>query len=232
MKNVDPKELERFEAQARHWWDREGDFGALHDINPLRAAYVAARMPLRGKALLDVGCGGGILSEALAEKGARVTGIDMGETALAVAKHHAISRGLSIDYLRSSAEVMADSHHGRFDGVVCMELLEHVPEPASIVGACATLVRPGGDVFFATLNRTPLSGLLAIVIAETLLGIVKKGTHRYRKFVKPSELVSWGHEWNLDAMDVSGVAYLPFFRTSWITRVAAVNYLAHFRRRH
>ncbi len=232
MDNVDQKELERFEAQARHWWDRTGEFGALHDINPLRAAYVADRMSLRGKALLDVGCGGGILSEALAEKGARMTGIDMGKTALGVARRHATSRKLSIDYRRSSAEDLAASHPGEFDGVVCMELLEHVPEPASIVGACATLVRPGGDVFFATLNRTLLSGLLAIVIAETLLGIVKKGTHRYRRFVKPSELVSWGNEWNLGRMDLSGFVYLPFLRTSWITRSAAVNYLAHFRRRH
>lgn len=230
--NVDADELKRFEAQAKQWWDPKGEFGALHDINPLRAGYVADRTVLRGANLLDVGCGGGILSEALAAKGADVTGIDLGETALGIARNHVRSSGLSITYRRSSAEALALAEPARYDVVVCMELLEHVPEPASIVRACAGLVRPGGDVFFSTLNRTPLAGLLAIFMAETVLGVVARGTHHYDKFVRPSDLESWAKTCGLALRDFSGFLYLPFFRVSRLTRGTPVNYLAHFERHH
>jgi 2-polyprenyl-6-hydroxyphenyl methylase/3-demethylubiquinone-9 3-methyltransferase len=228
--NVDPAALRHFEAQAALWWDRKGEFAALHDINPLRADYVARRVPLEGCRLLDVGCGGGLLSEALAARGARVTGIDLGAAALAAAREHAAAGGLTIDYRRTSAEALAAAAPGSFDAVTCMELLEHVPAPASIVVACARLVRPGGDVFFATVNRTPLAGLLVIFMAERVLGIVRRGTHRYARFVRPAELRAWATAAGLVPQDVSGLTYLPWLRRSRLVVRPRMNYLAHMRR--
>lgn len=230
--NVDPCELNRFEAQADRWWDRTGEYGALHDINPLRAAYVAERVRLKGAMLLDVGCGGGIFAEVLAAQGAIVTGIDLGETALAVARRHARQSRLDIRYLVSSAEALASAEPAAYDAVTCMELLEHVPDPASIVRSCADLVKPGGDVVFATLNRTPLAGFLAVFMAEAILRIVARGTHRYSRFIRPSELSRWGRDAGLNPMDYTGFGYLPFFRYTCRVPTTGVNYLAHFRKRH
>jgi 2-polyprenyl-6-hydroxyphenyl methylase/3-demethylubiquinone-9 3-methyltransferase len=230
--HVDGADLRRFEAQAAHWWDRRGAFGALHDINPLRVRYVADRMPLPGARIVDVGCGGGLLTEALARKGARMTGIDLGRTAVAVASGHAARGGLSIRYRRCSAEALASEAPGAFDGVVCMELLEHVPDPAALVGACTGLARPGGHLFFATLNRTPAARFLAIFMAETVLRIVERGTHRYDRFIRPGELASWAGAAGLSPADLSGFLYLPFVRYSRIVRAPLVNYLAHFRKPH
>lgn len=228
--NWDPEELGRFEAQAGRWWDRKGEFAALHDINPLRAGYVAARAALDGRRVLDVGCGGGLLAEALAVRGGHVTGIDLGAAALEVARKHAAAVGLAIDYRRAASAELAASAPGGFDVVTCMELLEHVPDPAALVADCARLVRPGGDVFFATVNRTLLAELLVIVMAERLLGIVRRGTHRFDRFVRPAELCAWAAAAGLSRQGLSGFAYLPWLRRSWLTAGTAVNYLAHFRR--
>ena len=205
--NLDAGEIARFSAMADIWWDRNGEFRALHDINPIRLAYVRDRTELAAKQVLDVGCGGGLLSEALASCGARVTGIDMAVASLAVARTHMKDSGLVIDYRQTMAEALADESPGRYDVVVCMELLEHVPRPASILDACARLVSPGGDVFFATVNRTWLAWLLVIVAAERVLGVVRKGTHDYRKLVKPEELIQWGADAGLSLENLSGLRY-------------------------
>ena len=196
--NIDPEEIARFAAASPKWWDREGEFGALHDINGLRVAYITARSPLKGKRLLDVGCGGGILAERMAMAGARVTGIDMGSEAIAVARVHARQSGLSIDYCQSPAEDLAQSCPGTYDIITCMELLEHVPRPDSVVAASARLLRPGGHLFVATLNRTAAAFALAIVAAEYLLGIVARGTHTWRRFIRPGELTRWSQSAGLD----------------------------------
>lgn len=228
--NIDAGEIARFSAMAGIWWDRNGEFKALHDINPVRLAYVRDRADLNGKRLLDVGCGGGLLSEALAACGARVTGIDMAEASLAVAQAHMQTSGLDIDYRRTTAETLAEEKPGSYDVVVCMELLEHVPRPASILEACARLVRPGGDVFFATVNRTWLSWLLVIVAAEYLMGIVRKGTHEYAKLVRPAELEQWGTQAGLQLENLSGLRYIPFGGHAALCRSTSMNYLMHFRK--
>jgi 2-polyprenyl-6-hydroxyphenyl methylase/3-demethylubiquinone-9 3-methyltransferase len=228
--NIDAGEIARFSAMADIWWDRSGEFKALHDINPVRLAYVRDRAKLAAKQVLDVGCGGGLLSEALASCGARVTGIDMAEASLAVARTHMQDSGLTIDYRQTMAEALADENPCRYDVVVCMELLEHVPRPASILEACARLVRPGGDVFFATVNRTWLSWLLVIVAAERLLGIVRKGTHDYRKLVKPEELIQWGADAGLSLENLSGLRYIPLGGYAALCRSTRMNYLMHFRK--
>jgi 2-polyprenyl-6-hydroxyphenyl methylase/3-demethylubiquinone-9 3-methyltransferase len=228
--NIDAAEIARFSAMADIWWDREGEFKALHDINPVRLAYIRKRSDLGGKAVLDVGCGGGLLSEALATSGARVTAIDMAEASLAVARGHMQTRGLTIDYRRVTAEALAQQAPGRFDVVTCMELLEHVPRPASILAACARLVKPGGDIFFATVNRTWLSRLLVIGMSEYVLGIVRKGTHAYRKLVTPDELKQWGIEAGLDFIDLSGLRYLPLVGYAALCRSTSMNYMMHFKR--
>ena len=228
--NIDTGEIARFSAMADIWWDRNGEFKALHDINPVRLAYVRDRAVLDGKKVLDVGCGGGLLSEPLAQSGGRVTGIDMAAASLAVARTHMQANGLTIDYRQTTAENLATEESGRFDVVVCMELLEHVPRPASIIAACSRLVRPGGQVFFATVNRTWLSWLLVIVAAEYIIGIVRKGTHEYRKLVKPEELRLWGKEAGLQLEDLSGLRYIPFGGHASLCRSTAMNYLMHFRK--
>jgi 2-polyprenyl-6-hydroxyphenyl methylase/3-demethylubiquinone-9 3-methyltransferase len=229
--NIDLEELAKFEILAPIWWDRNGAFKALHDINGLRVGYIDGRAPLVGKKVLDVGCGGGILSEAMAALGAEVTGIDAGEAPLAVARLHLTeSAGLQVDYRLATAEHVAEASPGDFDVVACMELLEHVPHPGSIVAACARLVKPGGDVFFATLNRNPKSFLFAIVGAEIVLRLVKKGTHAYRRFIKPSELKAWASACGLGFQDLTGLHYNPFRRTYTLGGNTHVNYLMHFRR--
>jgi len=228
--NIDSDEIARFSAMAEIWWDRNGEFKALHDINPVRLAYVRDRTELAARQVLDVGCGGGLLSEALTACGSRVTGIDMAEASLVVARAHMKTSGLAIDYRRTTAEAHADEKPGHYDVVVCMELLEHVPRPASIIDACARLVRPGGDVFFATVNRTWLAWLLVIVAAERVMGIVRKGTHEYKKLVSPEELRRWGVESGLKVEDLSGLRYIPFGGYAALCRSTGMNYLMHFRK--
>jgi 2-polyprenyl-6-hydroxyphenyl methylase / 3-demethylubiquinone-9 3-methyltransferase len=226
--NVDPVEIEKFEALASRWWDRTGEFKALHDINGLRIGYIRSRTDLAGKTVVDAGCGGGILSEALAVAGAHVTGIDMGEAPLAAARHHQQQAGLSIDYRQTTAELLAEAVGGSFDRVVCFELIEHVPEPKSVVAACSDLVKPGGDIFFATLNRNIKSFIFAIFGAEYLLGLVPRGTHSFSRFIKPSELSRWAGDVGLKLQDMTGLHYNPFFKKYSIGGNLNVNYFAHF----
>jgi 2-polyprenyl-6-hydroxyphenyl methylase/3-demethylubiquinone-9 3-methyltransferase len=225
--NIDKAEIVRFEAMASIWWDRQGDFKALHDINELRLGYINQRAPLAGKTVLDAGCGGGILSEAMASLGAAVTGIDMGEAALEAARLHSRESGLQVEYRQATAEQFAATHADQFDVVTCLELLEHVPDPASVIAACKTLVRPGGDVFFATLNRNLKSFVFAIIAAEYILGLVRKGTHRYGKFIKPVELQNWATTAGLSFMNLTGLHYNPILRRYSLGGNTHVNYLMH-----
>ncbi len=226
--NVDSREIAKFEALAHRWWDPESEFKPLHDINPLRLEFIERRAGgLAGKRVLDVGCGGGILSESLAAKGAEVTGIDMGEAPLAVARLHQHESGLEIDYRQTTAEELAAEKPGRFDVVTCLEMLEHVPEPESVIRACATLVRPGGHVFFSTINRNPKAWLFAIVGAEYVLRLLPKGTHEYEKFIRPSELEAWARHAGLQVREITGMSYNPLTRTYRLGADVDVNYLAH-----
>lgn len=225
--NVDAAELERFGVLAQRWWDPDGEMRPLHDMNPLRTAYIDRRAPLAGRRVLDVGCGGGLLSEAMAERSASVTGIDLGSAALAVAREHCEESGLAIDYREIGAEALAEREPAGFDTVTCLELLEHVPEPGALVHACARLVRPGGSVFFSTINRNPQAYLLAIVAAEYVLGLLPRGTHRYARLIRPAELDRWCREAGLETREISGVTYDPFTRRARLTPSPAVNYFLH-----
>lgn len=227
--NIDADEIAKFAAQADLWWDKKGDFKALHEINPVRVDYVAQQTGLRDKQVLDVGCGGGLLAEAMATRGAKVTGLDMVAPALQVASAHADQNGLSIDYQHATAEDWAISHAGQYDTVVCMELVEHVPDPALLVKTCGQLVRPGGDLFFATVNRTWLSRILVIWVSEYILGIVQKGTHSYHRFVKPQELIQWGRTAGLILQDLTGLRYLPFLGYAALCNSTVMNYMVHFK---
>ncbi|MHB9118722.1 MAG: bifunctional 2-polyprenyl-6-hydroxyphenol methylase/3-demethylubiquinol 3-O-methyltransferase UbiG [Burkholderiales bacterium] len=225
--NVDHLEIDKFSQLAHRWWDTNSEFKPLHDINPLRLDYIESFIGLAGKSVLDVGCGGGILSEGMAARGAAVSGIDLSEKALKVAKLHLYESGLKIDYRLIPAEQMADENPHAFDIVTCMEMLEHVPDPASIVHACAQLVKPGGHVFFSTLNRNLKSYLFAVIGAEYLLKLLPRGTHEYGKFLKPSELSRYCRDAGLNVGDLSGMSYNPLAKTYSLGSDTRVNYLMY-----
>ncbi len=227
MTNVDSTEIEKFDALAASWWDKQGQSKPLHDINPLRLDYIKQRCDLSGKHVIDIGCGGGILSESLAKNGAAVTAIDMGEAALNVAKLHALEADLNIDYQHTTAEAMAEQQPHQFDVVTCLEMLEHVPDPDAIVAACARLVKPGGHLFFSTLNRHPKAYLLAVVGAEYLLNMLPKGTHDYKKFIKPAELAASCRQSGLTVSNITGLSYNPLFKQYKLGADVSVNYLMH-----
>jgi 2-polyprenyl-6-hydroxyphenyl methylase/3-demethylubiquinone-9 3-methyltransferase len=228
--NLDPAELAKFEAIASRWWDRDGPLKTLHDINPLRVDYIAERAELKGAKALDVGCGGGLLSEALARKGASVSGIDLAEGGIAVARQHAAEAGLDIDYRQIDAASLAVEQPGTFDIVTCLELLEHVPDPGALVMACSRLARPGGTVFFSTINRNPKSFVLAILGAEHLLRMVPRGTHQYAKLVRPAELASWCRGTNLEMKELTGLHFNPLTQEYWMGGNTDVNYFAYTKR--
>jgi len=231
MLNADPAELAKFSAFAHRWWDPTSDFKPLHDINPLRLDYIAQRAHgLTGKTALDVGCGGGILAESMATAGATVTGIDLSDKALAVAQLHRLESGVEVDYRLIGAEAFAAERPGAFDVVTCMEILEHVPQPASTVAACATLVKPGGLVVFSTINRNPKAYLLAVIGGEYLLRLLPRGTHDYARFIKPSELSAFARRAGLDTDNLTGMTYNPLSRNYRLEPDTDVNYLASFRR--
>ncbi|MDE2089158.1 MAG: bifunctional 2-polyprenyl-6-hydroxyphenol methylase/3-demethylubiquinol 3-O-methyltransferase UbiG [Gammaproteobacteria bacterium] len=225
--NVDPSEIAKFDHLAARWWDPHGEFQALHEINPLRLDYVEQRAGLRGKRVLDVGCGGGILAEGMALRGAAVTGIDMSAAPLAVARLHQLESGATVDYQRITAEALAERQPAAFDVVTCMEMLEHVPDPASVIAACARLVKPGGHVFFSTLNRNPKAYLFAIIGAEYLLKLLPRGTHDYHRFIRPSELERWARAAGLQCRELTGLHYHPLPRSYRLGGDVDVNYLVH-----
>ena len=230
MRNVDHAEIAKFEALAHRWWDRDSEFRPLHEINPLRVNWIDERVGLAGKQVLDVGCGGGILSESMALRGATVTAIDMGEAPLAVARLHQLESGVEVDYRQSTAEALAEEMPGRFDVVTCLEMLEHVPDPASVIAACQRLVKPGGTVFFSTINRNPKAWLLAIVGAEYVLKMLPRGTHDFKKFIRPSELGAWCRDTGLEVQDIIGLTYNPLTKTYKLGRDVDVNYMIQTRR--
>jgi 2-polyprenyl-6-hydroxyphenyl methylase/3-demethylubiquinone-9 3-methyltransferase len=228
--NADPAEIGKFDAIAHRFWDPAGEFRPLHLINPVRTAYVAGRCQVNGARVLDVGCGGGLLCEALEALGGRVTGIDMAPIMVETARLHAAERGVAIEYRLLGAEALAVAEPGSFDVVTCMEMVEHVPDPGAVVAAIGTLLRPGGAAFISTLNRTPKAFAQAIVAAEYLLRLVPRGTHEYERLVRPSELARWGREAGLALRDVSGLAFDPFTSKATLGTDPGVNYLAHFTR--
>ena len=228
--NVDPAEIAKFDSAAPRWWDPDGEFRPLHDLNPVRLDYIDGRAGLAGRRVADVGCGGGLLAEGMARRGARVLGIDLSSQAVAVAKLHALETGVAVDYREMAAEALASAEAGAFDLVTCLEMLEHVPDPAAVVAATARLVRPGGDVVFSTINRNARSFALAIVGAEYLMRLLPMGTHRYARLIRPSELSRWARAAGLELVDLAGLAYDPFTRRARLSGDVSVNYLAHFRR--
>ena len=228
--NVDAAEIAKFDALASRWWDPAGDFRPLHEINPLRLDYIRQRATLAGSKVVDIGCGGGILTESMAGLGASVTGIDMAEGPLTVARLHQAESGISVEYLQTTAEDLAGKHAGQFDVVTCLEMLEHVPSPSTVIAACAELVRPGGDIFFSTINRNPKSFLFAIVGAEYVLRLLPKGTHEYEKFIRPSELESWSRHNGLQLQGSIGLHYNPLTKEYSLGENIDVNYIMHFQR--
>jgi 2-polyprenyl-6-hydroxyphenyl methylase / 3-demethylubiquinone-9 3-methyltransferase len=225
--NVDPAELQKFATLAHRWWDPNSEFKPLHDINPLRLQLIDELAGLQGKRVVDVGCGGGILSESMSARGADVTGIDLGEKALKVAELHRLESGANVNYRLIEVEALAQEQPGSFDVVTCMEMLEHVPDPAAVVRACATLVKPGGHVFFSTLNRNPKSYLFAVIGAEYVLNMLPKGTHEYAKFIKPSELAEWAREAGLTVSGMRGMSYNPLRKHYSLGTDVSVNYIMH-----
>jgi 2-polyprenyl-6-hydroxyphenyl methylase / 3-demethylubiquinone-9 3-methyltransferase len=224
--NFRQSELDKFGALAHRWWDPDGPQKALHALNPPRLAYVAERVALNGARVLDVGCGGGLLSEALAQAGAQVTAIDLAPDLVKIARLHGLESGVKVDYRVQSVEALAAEQPGAFDAVTCMEMLEHVPDPGAIVAACAALLKPGGRMFVSTLNRTPAAFALAIVGAEYIARLLPKGTHQYRDFIRPSELAAWMREAGLELEDVSGLMYEPWRNAARLSTRTDVNYLA------
>ena len=229
--NTDPAEIAKFEALAHRWWDKNSEFKPLHDINPLRCNYIDLHSPVAGRQLLDVGCGGGILCEAMAQRGAVVSGIDMGEAPLSVAKLHLLESGVAVNYQHSTAEQLARSAAGQYDIVTCLEMLEHVPDPGSVIEACATLCKPGGHLYFSTINRNPKAYLFAIIGAEYLLQLLPKGTHEYDKFIKPSELARSVRDAGLQLQHMTGLSYNPLTKRYHLNpNDVSVNYLVHVRK--
>ena len=225
--NSDQAELNKFSELAHKWWDKTSEFKPLHDINPLRLHYIDKAISLKGKTVLDVGCGGGILSESMAERGAKVTGIDLGEKALKVAQLHCLDSGVAVDYQLIAVEQLAEQQPASFDVVTCLEMLEHVPDPASVVAACAKLVKPGGHVFFSTINRNPKSYIFAVIGAEYVLNMLPRGTHDYAKFIKPSELASFMRPTGLSLVGQIGMSYNPITKHYWLDSDVSVNYMMH-----
>ncbi len=225
--NVDPSEIAKFSHSAAHWWDAEGELKTLHAINPLRLNYINQIVPLAGKTVIDIGCGGGILSESMAKLGANVTGIDMSKAALDVAKLHRHESGIDINYQLTTAEEMAAQQPGQYDVVTCLEMLEHVPDPTSVIAAAAKLAKPDGHVFFSTLNRNAKSYLFAILGAEYILNLIPKNTHDFAKFIRPSELSDWARKAGLHMVDMTGLGYNPLTKKYFLTDDISVNYLVH-----
>ena len=230
MQNIDPGEIAKFESLASRWWDPDSEFAPLHQINPLRLNYIAERVELGGTRTLDVGCGGGILSESLWSQGADVTGIDAGAAPIGVARLHARGNGAQIDYRHTTIEALQEQHEAPFDLICCLEMLEHVPEPARTVRACAQMLTPGGNIFFSTINRNPKSFLFAIVGAEYLLSLLPRGTHHYEKLIRPSELDLWAREASLDLDAITGMHYNPITNHYRLGPGVDVNYIAHYRK--
>ncbi len=230
MLNADSAELEKFSALAHRWWDPNSEFKPLHEINPLRLEWIDQAVALKGKQVVDVGCGGGLLSEAMARKGAEVTGIDLSDKAIGVARLHLLESGQQVEYRKVSAESFAEEMPGRFDVVTCLELLEHVPNPASTINACAKLAKPGGSIFFSTINRNAKAYMLAVVGAEYILGMLPKGTHDYSKFIKPSEMSRWAKQAGLEPEQLIGMHYNPITRTYSLGGNSDVNYLMRTRK--
>ena len=225
--NIDPQEIQNFDQHAADWWSLNGSFKTLHAINPLRLAFIQKISPLLDKKVLDIGCGGGILAEAMARQGAIVTGIDASEKAIAIARAHAAAEKIALSYQVTTAEVMAQEHPGEFDMITCMELLEHVPDPSAVVQACAQLVKSNGEVFFSTVNRNLRSYLLAIVAAEYLCQLIPKGTHQYAKLIRPAELAAGARAAQLEVLHIQGLSYNPLTRTFQLSQDTRVNYLMH-----
>ncbi len=225
--NVDPNEIKKFEDLASRWWDPESEFRPLHAINPLRTEYINLHSPVKGKKVLDVGCGGGLISEAMSKFGAEVTGIDMGEAPLSVAKLHLLESGEQVEYIKITAEELANQRPEQYDVVTCLEMLEHVPEPDSVIQACAQLVKPGGDVYFSTINRNPKAWLFAIVGAEYILNLLPRGTHEYEKLIKPSELSQYARESGLEMQRMIGLHYNPLSKHYKLAPGVDVNYMIH-----
>ena len=228
--NVDPVEISKFEDLASRWWDKNGEFKSLHDINPLRLNFINTGSPLQAKKVVDVGCGGGILCESMARCGAEVTGIDMGKAPLSVARLHALEEELEIDYQHTTAEALAVENPAVYDIVTCMEMLEHVPDPSSVINACSEMIKPGGSIYFSTINRNPKAFLFAIVSAEYVMNMLPRGTHQFAKFIRPSELDIWARACGLEVSRIEGVIYNPvtgMFRTS---HDVDVNYMVRYTR--
>lgn len=230
--NVDPQEIAKFEALADKWWDPDSEFRPLHDINPLRLNYIDKHASLPGKRVLDVGCGGGLLSEGMARRGAQVTGIDMGEAPLAVARLHAAQQNIEVEYLKTPVEELAQQRTGHYDLVTCLEMLEHVPDPAAVVAACAQLTKPGGQLVFSTINRNPKAFLFAIVGAEYVLNLLPRGTHEYTRFIRPSELAGWCRAADLAVNETVGMTYNPVTKIYQLNTNVSVNYLLHATKPH
>lgn len=230
QENVNPDEIEKFGSMASRWWDPDGEFKTLHQINPLRLQLIDKTISLKGKKILDVGCGGGILSEAMAAKGADVTAIDLAKELIDVAELHSLDTGVEVNYQLISVEDLAQQQAASFDTVTCMEMLEHVPDPVAIIQACSQLVKPGGYVFLSTLNRNPKSYLLSIVGAEYILGMLPRGTHDYASFIKPSELAAWSREANLELIDSRGIEYNLLNKSFSMTQDISVNYICIFKK--
>lgn len=228
--NVDPAEIRKFEALANRWWDKSGEFKALHEMNPIRLNFINTNSPLSGKKVLDVGCGGGILTESMARAGATATGIDMGKAPLSIARLHAMEEELEIEYIQTTVEAHSSEQAAGYDVLTCMEMLEHVPDPASIIKACAQLVKPGGSLYFSTINRNAKAYLLAIVGAEYLAKMLPKGTHDYSKFIRPSELDIWARQAGLELAGIEGISFNPLTNMFRSSRDVDINYMVHYQR--